>query len=219
MRFVVDVNDPINVGNCLKELRAMCHPEQCYIYCQMANKRGRYNLIKSGFPKVLFNKDVVVGKNTIAKFLPNLARAAGIENWKAKTPHVLRQWFITRLANDKTLNPSDVAKAARQKNLASQQAYVRETEESELAKFNALQNPFAASSSIARPQAAFPMAAMPGQNCFDLTGNAAMHPALQQQQQLILQPYQQPQLQWYQQFAGQQNQAPFQFPFHGPNMF
>ena len=130
----------------------------------MANKRGHNNLIKSRFPKVLFNKDVVVGKNTIAKFLLNLACVAGIENWKAKTPHVLCQWFITHLANDKTLNLSNVAKAAHQKNLASQQAYICKTKESKLAKFNTLQNPFAASSLIAHPQAAFPMAAMPGQN-------------------------------------------------------
>ena len=119
MRFVVDSNDPINVGNCLKELRAMCHPEQHYVYCQMANKRGRYNLIKAGFPNVFFNKDVVVGKNTIAKFLPNLDNYKAIDNYKAKTPHVLRQWFITRLANSKTLNPTDVVKAARQKNFSS----------------------------------------------------------------------------------------------------
>ena len=118
MKFPIDFQDPINVGNCLLELREMCHPKQKFVHCQLLSKKGRNNLIKAGFPKVLFNKNAIIGKNTIAKFLPNLARAAGIENYKAKTPHVLRQWFITRLANKKTINPTNVAKAARQKNIA-----------------------------------------------------------------------------------------------------
>lgn len=142
--FVYDETDPSNVGRCLREMIDMCHPLQVQLYCHSLTAKQRADMVKMGHPKVRYNHLRPIGRNTIAKFLPRLAQAAGIVNWKAKTGHCLRQWYITKLSNDTNLNPTDVAKFARHKNVASQQAYVRTTDATLAASFNAVRNPYAA---------------------------------------------------------------------------
>ena len=89
-------------------------------------------------PHVRFNPNRPIGKNTIGKFLPDLAKAAGIKTYKQKTPHTLRQYMITKLANDPNVNEKETARLARHKNIASQAAYIRTSHTSQAAAFNAL---------------------------------------------------------------------------------
>ena len=91
-----------------------------------------------GFESVLYDPEKVVDKHTIAKYLPELACAARITDWQAKTPHCLCQHFITNFANDESVNASEVAKLARQCNVNLQNAYICSTSGSLAARFCAL---------------------------------------------------------------------------------
>lgn len=95
-------------------------------------------MTKMGYPQVLFNPNRVMGKNTIGNLLPNLAKAAGIKEWRKKTPHTLRQYFITTLANNPSVNAAETARLARHEDLSSQNAYIRTNDKSHAAAFNAL---------------------------------------------------------------------------------
>lgn len=131
----------MNIGRCFFEMKQHCHPMQRYVYCQRATKAELENFAKVALGHVLFSPNKVVGVNSIGKFLKEFAQAAGIEDWNKKTPHTVRQYFITKLANAPDVNPHEVAKKARHKSVNSQKAYVRPTDSSRIAVTNALQRP------------------------------------------------------------------------------
>ena len=86
-RFLFDPEDPMNIGRILHELKNSCLPQQKYLYCFPLNQREKDQMTRMGQPHVLYNMNRPVGKNTIAQLVPNLCRAAGIKDWKKKTPH------------------------------------------------------------------------------------------------------------------------------------
>lgn len=139
----MDMNDAANIGRALRELISHCHPDQKDVYCYDLTKKGRKQMIKDKFPHVLYNPLRAIGKHTIAKMLPRLCLAAGVVNPMSKTPHLLRAYYITLLANNPALNPTDVAKRARHNNIRSQEAYIRTTDNAQAAAFDTLRNPYA----------------------------------------------------------------------------
>ena len=132
------MNDALNVGRIVRELRTLTLPEQVTLCNHRLNKAQRQSVISSGHSNVLFHPNRPVGKNTLGTFLSVLACAAGITDCKDKTPHTLRQWCITTLANDPKINPVEVAKLARHRNVSSENACIHADEHSQAAAFQAL---------------------------------------------------------------------------------
>lgn len=123
--FPIIWNDPLNIGRILCELRLQCHPSQKFIYCTKASQSELKNFKNIGMDRVRYSPNKPMGVNTLGDMLKNFCKAAGIVKWDSKTPHCLRQYFITKMANDPTLNPHEIAKLARHKSVTSQEAYVR----------------------------------------------------------------------------------------------
>ena len=134
-------DDATNAGHAVKELIAHTHPSQTALFCHRLNEREKKQYIRAGHPHVLFNPNRKVGKNTIGKYLPELCCAAGVKDWRHKTPHTLRQWYITTIANNPNVNAQQVAAMARHSTVSAQQAYIRTNAHSHVQGVNALLNP------------------------------------------------------------------------------
>ena len=83
-----------------------------------------------------FNLNTPMGVNTVAGLFPALCQLAGVEG--RKTPHMMRTFVATRLANDPKVSPAEVAAALRHSSLASQAAYLVPTVDSEVNRSVAL---------------------------------------------------------------------------------
>ena len=79
---------------------------------QIARHKGRF----------YFNLNMPMGVNTVSSLFPDLCQLAGVVG--RKTPHMMRTFVATRLANDPRVSQAEVAAALRHKSLASQKAYV-----------------------------------------------------------------------------------------------
>ena len=130
--------DPVNVGHALQELVDHVHPAQVAIHCKTLSKVQRCCYQLSRFDDKFYDPEKVIGKNTIAKYLPELACAAGVTHWQEKTPHCLCQYFIAKLANDNSVNTLEVAKMVCQRNINSQNVHIRTDLASLAARFCAL---------------------------------------------------------------------------------
>ena len=135
--FVVDLSDPLNNGQCFKELFAVVHPLQQAVHCKPLSKAERANVIKISFANVLFSPKQVLGKNTIGQLLQELCKAAGIRDWKKKTPHTLRQYMATVLANDPNVSRAETQHLMRHGNTALQDACICRNAQSHVAAMNA----------------------------------------------------------------------------------
>ena len=142
MRFLLDMNDELNVGRALFELMSVCHPNQEFVYCRKLNKKEKARYAADGYPHILFAPDSPMGKNTITNLLKKMAFSAGIADHENKTPHALREYMITTTTNDASTNPTQVAAMARHKSISSQNAYIRQNDTSAAAAFKALQDPY-----------------------------------------------------------------------------
>lgn len=133
-----DRTDNCNVGKCLFDLLSMCHPDQKSLYCHELSKEERRTMSMAGFPHVRFSPKKPVGKNPIGKYPQTLALNAGVVDWRAKTAHALREYCITRLANDPNVNAVQVANHVRHKNVSSQNAYMRTSDKTQAAVMRSL---------------------------------------------------------------------------------
>ena len=86
--------------------------------------------------KFFFNINLPMGVNTVASLFPALCEEAGVVG--RKTPHMMRAFVATRLANDPTVSSAEVAAALRHTSLQSQQAYINPTVDSEISRAKAL---------------------------------------------------------------------------------
>ena len=93
---------------------------------QIARHKGRF----------FFNLNMPMGVNTVSSLFPDLCQLAGVVG--RKTPHMMRTFVATRLANDPKVSPAEVAAALRHSSLASQAAYLVPTVESEVSRAQAL---------------------------------------------------------------------------------
>ena len=130
-------SDPFNLYNVLFWLRQRCDPSQKKVYCHFMTQK-QLQQRKDG---ILFSPKRPIGINTIAGYLRELAKKAGIPHWEKVGNHDSRQGAIDRLANDPSVNPVETQKAARHKSLNAQNAYIRATEESDFARQAALLPP------------------------------------------------------------------------------
>ena len=141
MRYPIDWADPLNIGWCLLELKDCVAPHQEFLYCKLATDCEVVNFAKAGQPHIRFSPNQPMGENTIGSLLKDFCEAAGIQDYHKKTPHTLRQYFITCLANNPSVNDVEVAKLARHRSITSQQAYIRRSQTSHVAAVQALANP------------------------------------------------------------------------------
>ena len=178
IRFICDMEDPLNVGRALHELLSRCHSSQTYLYHHNLSQKEKKKYVLAGQGHVLYNPNRPVGKNTIAEYLPALACAAGIQEWQSKSPHALRAYFITKLANDPEVNAKETAEKSRHKNVSSQNAYIHANEKSAVKSFKALANPYA--------ESALENATTPAQSALD-TQTALLHRRQIMQQQRMWQ--------------------------------
>ena len=72
-----------------------------------------------------------------------MSASAGVSNWRAETPHSLRQCCIAALADDPRVNQKEAARLARHRSLGSQVACIRTNGVSRAAAFDTLANPCA----------------------------------------------------------------------------
>jgi hypothetical protein len=136
MRIPLDRNDPACLGMLFLKIKH-CTPAGCKnIYNFPLKDKARTHYACQGSPHMLFGAGRM-GENTIAKMLPDLCRAAGIEDWNTKAAHSLRRFGITQLANDPHTNTTEVARAARHTSARSQEAYIATSESSEMARIHA----------------------------------------------------------------------------------
>ena len=91
--------------------------------------------VKSEF-QYLFNPKLHMGVNSVAKLFGQLCKLAGVEG--NKTPHMMRAYVATKLANDPQVSSAEVAATLRHTSLQSQQAYIIPTVESEMKRIEAL---------------------------------------------------------------------------------
>jgi hypothetical protein len=115
----------------------LTHHKCDFVYNFPYTEKQKTKLACQGFPGLVYGRDVM-GENSIAKLLPNLCRQAGIEEWQKKTPHTLRGFSITVLANDPNTNAIETARTARHKSVRSQESYIGTNKRSEMARLNAM---------------------------------------------------------------------------------
>ena len=86
--------------------------------------------------RFFFNLNTPMGVNTVSSLFPALCEEAGVVG--RKTPHMMRTFVATRLANDPSVSSAEVAAALRHTSLQSQKAYVVPTVDSEVDRAKAL---------------------------------------------------------------------------------
>ena len=98
-------------------------------------KLGDNQQVNSGL-QFIFNPKQKMGVNTVSKLFGHLCKLAGVEGHK--TPHMMRAYVATKLANDPRVSSAEVASALRHTSLQSQQAYIVPTLDSEMKRVEAL---------------------------------------------------------------------------------
>jgi hypothetical protein len=83
IHYLVDYDDEQNVGCILKKVLAMMHLEQNFLYHYPLSHNQILMEIASGSP-IHLNPKYCIGKNVVGKFVQELAKAAGVEDWKRK---------------------------------------------------------------------------------------------------------------------------------------
>ena len=109
-----------------------------YLYCKPATKKALLKIPTTDEPQMLFSSESRLGKNSIGHLLQDLARDAGISEWKKKRNHCLRGFSLTALANDLRNNPNKAARCARHKSIQSQKSYLKTNKTSETNRSAAL---------------------------------------------------------------------------------
>jgi hypothetical protein len=131
----------LNVCDNLTKLRLMTDPEQVRVFCfELTQKQWLERYASANPPQVniAFNMNKPMGRKSVGNLLHSFCKAAGLPDWEKKTNHCLRQFGITKLANDARVNATEVASAARHRSTISQQAYIRPTLASEVARNDVL---------------------------------------------------------------------------------
>ena len=130
------MGDYSNVGFVYKELVKQLPITTQELYVYPLKKASLLKQVKDG--SVCRFSSNVVGINVLSKYIKELCKAAGVLDWRNKTPHMMRAFVCTTLANDSSVNQNEVARALRHKSIQSQQAYIGMTAQSEMARNNAI---------------------------------------------------------------------------------
>lgn len=133
---VVD-DDTANVGYLFKLVLKALPPGQKKIYVFRAGENQIIKWMGRGMDCFLSDKQVM-GVHSIANLFPTLCKMSGIADWQKKTPHLMRSFVATRLANDPNVNRTEVARSLRHNSVHSQNAYVIPTSESEARRAESL---------------------------------------------------------------------------------
>ena len=136
LRFLIMEGDYSNVGFVYKQLVSQLPLTTQHIYVYPLKASSILSHMKDGLTcRFSIN---VIGINPLSQFIKKLCHAAGVEDWKSKTPHMMRAFVCTTLANDSSVNSNEVARTLRHKSIASQQAYIGMTTQSEMSRNTAI---------------------------------------------------------------------------------
>ena len=105
-----------------------------YIYMFRASDFQLLENAGLGFKDWIFSEKKRMGVNTVSNFFRSLSKDAGLANWEKKTPHSMRRFVLTMLANSGKVNMTEVARTARHNSVSSQMAYISKTKSSEVSR-------------------------------------------------------------------------------------
>ena len=137
LRYPIVEGDYSNVGYCYKEMVKALPPNAKALYVYPCTSAQITTNRLQGNNQLRF-RNAVVGINTIGKLIKELCVSAGMEDGNKKTPHMMRRFVCTTLANDPNVNENEVARTLRHKSTASQKAYISMNQRSEMARTKAV---------------------------------------------------------------------------------
>ena len=124
MRLPVLNDDPWSncVAGSIKRFLPKLAPGQTRIYCKVVPKELRLD-IKSSYFGQFFYPNNLLGKNTVLKLFKSGAEKIGLSNLDYFSPHSLRAYFVTRLANDAGVSIQEYMTASRHSSVAASAIY------------------------------------------------------------------------------------------------
>ena len=124
-------------GGCIERWLAKLSPGQSRMYCKLIPD-DRHTVCKSSGEQLFFYPQCPMGKNTINATFKEGAKILGLPNWETFSPHSLRAYFITRLANGKGVSDRERMDSSRHNSLGASAIYQERDSASETNKFAAL---------------------------------------------------------------------------------
>jgi len=139
MRLPLLNEDPCSdcLAGSIKRYLHKLSPGQTRIYCKVVPFELRMNPESSYFGQFFYPNNPM-GKNTILKLFKSGARIQGLSNPDSFSPHSLRSYFITRLANDSGVSIQECMTASRHSSVAESSIYQERVTNSECNRFTAL---------------------------------------------------------------------------------
>lgn len=118
----------------------MCLEEQKIVFCYPlgVKQQGRVRAATKGESSITYNPKKRVGRDVFSKWIKEIARDAGVAEWKRVSCDVFRPYAMSKLSNDPNVTPKMVANAARHSNMETQKFYVRPDSAQQVAAANAL---------------------------------------------------------------------------------
>ena len=134
MRVPIMDNDPTSsdFGGCIKRYLDKLAPGQTRIYCKV--KDGTDHKGKTQY----FHPNMPLGKHMISGMFKEAAKILGLPNPEKFTPHSLRAFFITRLANGNGVSDQERMDSSRHDSVGASAIYQERNVHSETNKFAAL---------------------------------------------------------------------------------
>ena len=138
MRLPVMDNDPTSacLSGSIKRFLDKLAPGQTRIYCKVVPEHVRNTPGK--FHGQFFYPNSPLGRNTILKVFKAGAVILGLPNPETFSPHSLRAYFVTSLANDSGVSDQERMTASRHSSVAASAIYQVRNNTSEVNRFSAL---------------------------------------------------------------------------------
>lgn len=120
----------------IKRFLTKLAPGQTRIYCKVVPKELREN--SGPYQGKYFYPNNPLGRNTVLKVFKSGALILGLSNPDKFSPHSLRAYFVTRLANDSGVSTKECMTASRHSSVAASATYQERNADSEFNRFHAL---------------------------------------------------------------------------------
>jgi len=139
MRLPVLNDDPWSdcLAGSIKRFLQKLTAGQTRIYCKVVPLELRMDSESSYFGQYFYPNNPL-GKNTVLKLFKSGAKLQGLSNPDSFSPHSLRAYFVTRLANDSGVSIQECMTASRHSSVAASAIYQERDMNSECNMFTAL---------------------------------------------------------------------------------
>jgi len=138
MRLPVLNDDPRSdcLAGSIKRFLQKMAPGQTRIYCKVVPSELRDN--SGPYQGQIFYPNNPLGRNTVLSLFKEGAAIQGLSNPHMFSPHSLRAYFVTMLANDSGVSVQECMTASRHTSVAASATYQERNMNSELNRFKAL---------------------------------------------------------------------------------